>query len=170
MIRKTPTLLAAAVLATGLAAPVARASDAPEPAPRPAAAAPAADRLATARKLVDARQWGPAMQELKRVDDRASADWNNLMGYVSRKGPTPDLAASERYYDAALRIDPQHRNTLEYSGELFLMKGDLPRAQARLAALASACASNCPQYAQLKDAIARYQANGNKYVAPGNGW
>jgi hypothetical protein len=169
MIRQIPPILAAAVLAAGLvAAAPARASDTPEP-PAPGAA-PGADKLAAARKLVDARQWGPAMQELKRVDDRASADWNNLMGYVSRKGPTPDLAASERYYDAALRIDPRHRDTLEYSGELYLMKGDLPRAQARLAALAGACASACPQYAQLKDAIARYQANGNKYVAAGNGW
>jgi tetratricopeptide (TPR) repeat protein len=168
MPRKISTVLAAAaVVATGLAAiPAAHASDTPEPAPRAAAA----DRLATARKLVDARQWGAAMQELKRVDDRSSADWNNLMGYVSRKGPTPDLAASERYYDAALRIDPQHRDTLEYSGELYLMKGDLPKAQARLAALASACGSSCPQHAQLKEAIARYQANGNKYVAAGNGW
>ena len=173
MIRKIPTVLAAAAaLASVLAVPAARASDTPEPAPKAAAAVavPAADRLAAARKLVDARQWGPAMQELKRVDDRSSADWNNLMGYVSRKGPTPDLAASERYYDAALRIDPRHRNTLEYSGELYLMKGDLPRAQARLATLAGACASNCPQYAQLKGAIARYQANGNKYVVDGNGW
>ena len=27
-----------------------------------------------------------------------------------------------------------------------------------------------PQYAQLKGAIARYQANGNRYIADGNGW
>jgi hypothetical protein len=154
--------LAAASFATQLA----QASDTPEPA-APKAAAPSADKLAPARKLIEARQWGAALEELRRVDDRSSADWNNLMGYVSRKGAAPDLAASERYYDAALRIDPHHRNTLEYSGELYLMKGDLAKAQSRLAALQAECGTGCSQYGDLKSAIDRYQANGNKYVASG---
>jgi hypothetical protein len=156
------TLVAAAV-----AAPLVQAADTPEP-PAPRAAAPAADKLAAARKLIEARQWGAAIDELKRVDERSSADWNNLMGYTLRKGPAPDLAASEKYYDAALRIDPHHRNTLEYSGELYLMKGDLAKAQSRLAALQAECGTSCSQYGDLKGAIDRYQSNGNKYVA--NGW
>ena len=153
--------------AVSLALPLAHASDTPEP-PAPRAAAPAADKLAAARKLVDARQWGAAIAELKRVNDTASADWNNLMGYTLRKGTAPDLAGSEKYYDAALRIDPHHRNTLEYSGELYLMKGDLAKAQSRLAALQAECGTSCSQYGDLKGAIDRYQSNGNKYVA--NGW
>ena len=159
-----PILLLSAL---ALAAQVAHASDTPEP-PAPHAAAPSADKLAAARKLIDARQWSAATAELKRVDDRSNADWNNLMGYTLRKGPAPDLAASEKYYDAALRIDPHHRNTLEYSGELYLMKGDLPKAQSRLAGLQSECGTSCPQYGDLKSAIDRYVANGNKYVS--NGW
>ena len=146
---------------------VAYSADTPEPA-APHAAAPAADKLAPARKLIEARQWGAAITELKRVNDPASADWNNLMGYTLRKGTTPDLAASEKYYDAALRIDPHHRNTLEYSGELYLMKGDLAKAQSRLASLKSECGTSCSQYGDLKTAIDRYVANGNKYVS--NGW
>jgi opacity protein-like surface antigen len=156
-----------ALSAAALAAPAARAADTAEP-PAQKAAAPAADKLAAARKLIDARQWAAAIDELKRVDDHGSADWNNLMGYTLRKGVPPDLAASEKYYEAALRIDPHHRNTLEYSGELSLMKGDLPRAQSRLAALQAECGTGCPQYGDLKKAIDRYQSNGNKYVA--NGW
>jgi tetratricopeptide (TPR) repeat protein len=152
--------------ALSLAAQFAYASDTPEP-PAPRTAAPAADKLAAARKLIDARQWSAAVAELKRVDDRSSADWNNLMGYTLRKGATPDLAASEKYYDAALRIDPHHRNTLEYSGELYLMKGDLPKAQSRLASLQSECGTGCSQYGDLKTAIDRYVANGNKYVSSG---
>ena len=146
---------------------VAYSADTAEPA-APRAAAPAADRLAPARKLIEERQWNAATAELKRVNDAASADWNNLMGYTLRKGTTPDLAGSEKYYDAALRIDPHHRNTLEYSGELYLMKGDLAKAQSRLAALRTECGTGCSQYGDLKGAIDRYQANGNKYVA--NGW
>ncbi len=146
---------------------VAYSADTPEPA-APHAVAPSADKLVTARKLIEARQWGASITELKRVNDTTSADWNNLMGYTLRKGTTPDLAASEKYYDAALRIDPHHRNTLEYSGELYLMKGDLAKAQSRLASLLSECGTNCSQYGDLKGAIDRYQANGNKYMA--NGW
>ncbi|MCX2865571.1 tetratricopeptide repeat protein [Paucibacter sp. PLA-PC-4] len=128
----------------------------------------AKDKLDSARQYIQARQWDAALRELKQVEDRTSADWNNLMGYTLRKSTTPDLVASERYYDAALRIDPRHRNALEYSGELYLMKGDLPRAQSRLATLATECASKCEQYTELLEAINRYQANGNKYLPKGN--
>ena len=162
------TLLAAALSATALFAQVARASDSAPEAPPARAAAPApvaADKLVAARTMVAARQWAPALAELRRVNDGASADWNNLMGYVLRKGKTPDLAGSEKYYDAALKIDPHHRNTLEYSGELYLMKGDLAKAQLRLATLSSDCAAKCEQYLQLKGAIDSYKAAGNKVVS-----
>ena len=146
---------------------VAHAADTAPAAPtaRAATSAAAADKLGNARALIAAKQWPAAIDELMRVNDTTSADWNNLMGYTLRKGKTPDLAASEKYYDEALRIDPHHRNTLEYSGELYLMKGELDKAQARLAALSSECSANCEQYADLKSAIERYKAAGNKVVS-----
>jgi hypothetical protein len=156
---------ALALAAAALAPPFAHASD-DAPAAPPAHAA-VADKLGQARALVAARQWSAALDELRRIDDTGNADWNNLMGLVLRKGKTPDLAASEKYYDAALRIDPHHRNTLEYSGELYLMKGDLAKAQARLAALSTECGASCQQYGELKSAIDRYKAAGNKYVSTG---
>lgn len=123
------------------------------------------DALTPARALIAERKWTAAVEELKRVGDTGSADWNNLMGYSLRKAPTPDYAAAERHYDEALRIDPKHRNALEYSGELYLMRGDLVKAEQRLAALDKACFLPCEQYTELKTAIARYKAAGNKYVA-----
>ena len=155
----TTTLILAAAFAPSLT----WASDSAPAAP--AAKAPAADKLGPARALIAARNWSGALDELRRVNDAGSADWNNLMGFTLRKGKTPDLAGSEKYYDAALRIDPHHRNTLEYSGELYLMKGDLPKAQARLAALSAECGASCEQTGQLKAAIERYKAAGDKYVA-----
>jgi len=131
----------------------------------PMAAPVAANPNAAARALIEARQWAAALTELRRVDDTSNADWNNLMGYTLRKQATPDLAAAEQYYNAALRIQPQHRGALEYSGELYLMKGDLPTAEQRLAALDKACTFSCSEYRDLKASIARYKANGNKYVA-----
>lgn len=169
---------AAAMLIQALALTAAHAADTPAPPPppppaRPAskpvaqqqAPAPAADRLAQARYFTRSLQWAAALDELRRVNDTASADWHNLMGYTLRHAKAPDLVAAGRHYDEALRIDPRHRNTLEYSGELYLMKGQLGKAQARLAALESECgAAGCQQLAQLQSAIDSYKAAGNKYV------
>jgi Flp pilus assembly protein TadD len=131
----------------------------------PAVPTAAPDKLAEARTLIKAKKWSEAMAELQRVNDPASADWNNLMGYSVRRGATPDLDASERFYNEALRINPNHRGALEYSGQLYLMKGDLPSAEKRLAVLDKACTFGCEEYTDLKKAIERFKAAGNKYVA-----
>lgn len=126
---------------------------------------PAADRLAPARALIQQDKWLAAIDELRRLDDRHSADWNNLMGYSHRKAKVPDYAAAERYYDEALRIDPSHKGALEYSGELYLMLNQLPKAEQRLAALDKLCLLPCEEFTDLKAAIARYKGNGNTYSA-----
>ncbi len=125
----------------------------------------APDKLAAARAQIADNKWVAAIEELKRVGDTGSADWNNLMGYSHRKAKTPDYAAAERYYDEALRIDPQHRGALEYSGELYLMTGNLGKAEQRLAALDKACLLPCAEYTELKKAVAAYKANGHRVVA-----
>ena len=135
------------------------AADTPEPAPA------AADKLAAARAQIAARRWPAALEELKRVNDTRSADWNNLMGYSLRKGAAPDLAGAEKYYNEALRIEPGHRGVLEYSGELYLMMGDLTKAEQRLTTLEKACAMQCEEYQDLKKAVAGFKAAGNKTVA-----
>ena len=140
-----------------LAASVAHAADTAPAAPA------AADPLAGARALIADNKWVAAIDELKRVDAKDNADWNNLMGYTHRKAKVPDYAAAERYYDAALTLNPKHRGALEYSGELFLMIGDLPRAEQRLSALDKACFLPCAEYTDLKKAIASFKANGNRY-------
>jgi Flp pilus assembly protein TadD len=154
----------AALLLVGLAGLLPLpASAADTPAPVPARTAPAADPLAPARAHIQASRWQAAIDELNRVNAVNSADWNNLMGYALRKKSPPDLDGAQRHYDTALRIDPRHQGTLEYSGELALMKGDLPTAEARLATLAGLCRSPCEPLDDLRQAIARYKANGNRY-------
>ena len=123
-----------ALAATGLAGHAADTTPPSEP-DKPAVA----DPLAMARARIQARQWPAAIEELQKLNATSNADWNNLMGYAQRKQATPDLAAAQRFYDAALRINPKHLGALEYAGELALMKGELPVAEARLAALDKAC-------------------------------
>jgi len=147
-----------AACALGLAVHAAYAAD-NEPAPA------TIDKLAAARAQIAAKQWRVAIDELKKVNDTGSADWNNLMGYSLRKAKVPDYEAAEKYYDEALRIDPQHRGALEYSGELYLMKGDLTKAEQRLSALDKICRLPCEEYTDLKKAVQAYKSNGNKYVA-----
>ena len=125
---------------------------------------PPSDKLSAARTKIAAKDWPAAVDELKRANDPTSADWNNLMGYSLRKSGAANAAESERYYNEALRIDPKHKGALEYSGELYLMMGDLPKAEQRLAALDKACFLPCSEYKELKNAVAKYKANGNKYV------
>ena len=131
----------------------------------PPAKAEAASPLAPARALITEKKWAAAIEELKKVNATGNADWNNLMGYSMRKAKTPDYAGAEKYYDEALRIDPKHRGALEYSGELYLMTGDLPKAEQRLATLDKACTFGCEEYTDLKKAVQGYKANGNRYVA-----
>lgn len=127
--------------------------------------APVRDALTPAREKIAAKNWDGAIDELKRINAVADADWNNLMGYTLRKASPPDLAAAEKFYNEALRINPKHRGALEYSGELYLMQGDLPKAEQRLAALDKVCFLPCEEYNDLKKAVARFKAAGNKHVA-----
>ena len=124
----------------------------------------AADKLAPARAKIAAKDWPGAVDELKKVNDANSADWNNLMGYSLRKADPANYASAERYYSDALKINPKHRGALEYSGELYLMQGNLAMAEERLNALDKACLLPCDEHRDLKRAVARYKAAGNKYV------
>jgi opacity protein-like surface antigen len=159
---KTVHALAALSAAALLSAAPLQAADTPEPVRAPAP--PAADPLEKAREAIAGQRWTAAIDELQRVNRTGSADWNNLMGYALRKQTPPDLDGAQRHYDAALRIDPRHRGALEYAGELALMKGQLPEAEQKLAALGRACPSPCDEFDDLKQAIERYKANGNRYT------
>ncbi len=131
------------------------------PVEQPVARAPA-QPLAAAQAHIKAEKWAAAITALRRADLPGNADWNNLMGYAHRKQTPPDLAAAQRYYDSALRINPQHQGALEYAGELALMKGDLATAEKHLATLSTLCTSPCEPLDDLKEAVARHKAGGKK--------
>jgi tetratricopeptide (TPR) repeat protein len=114
--------------------------------------------LTEARASIQLEKYDQAIKQLQGANEVSSADWNNLMGYSLRKKQPPDLVGAEKYYQAALKIDPNHRGALEYYGKLKLVNKDLPGAEALLARLDKACTFGCEEYSDLKAAIQKYKS------------
>jgi len=114
--------------------------------------------LTEARASIKAEKYNQAIQQLQAANETSSADWNNLLGYSLRKKQPPDLVTAEKYYQAALKIDPEHRGALEYYGKLKLMNNDLPGAEVLLGRLDKACTFGCEEYSDLKTAIQKYKS------------
>ena len=114
--------------------------------------------LTQARASIKAEKYDQAIQQLQAANETSSADWNNLLGYSLRKKQPPDLVGAEKYYQAALKIEPDHRGALEYCGKLKLINNDLPGAEALLARLDKACTFGCEEYSDLKGAVQKYKS------------
>ena len=54
--------------------------------------------LGQARQAIEVKNYDLAIQVLNQSDEKASADWHNLMGYSLRKKTPPDLPAAEKHY------------------------------------------------------------------------
>ena len=121
-------------------------------------AEPTSSWLSQAQKEIKANDYSGAIKTLEAANQNNSADWNNLLGYAQRKKTPPDLASAERYYQAALKLDPKHKGALEYYGELLLMKNDLAGAEQMLARLDKACVFSCEEFRDLKEAITRFKS------------
>jgi Flp pilus assembly protein TadD len=152
----TTRLLLAAFAALPL---LAYAADTPEPA-RVVRAPSVNERMAAARKAIDAKDWSRAMTELNAAarDDPRNADVHNLMGYTYRKRASPDLPKSIEQYNMALQIDPRHKYAHEYLGEAYLMDKKPQEAEKHLAALEQICGNkSCEEYTDLAKSIADYK-------------
>jgi len=114
--------------------------------------------LTEARASIKAEKYIQAIQQLQAANETSSADWNNLLGYSLRKKQPPDLVGAEKYYQAALKIDPEHRGALEYYGKLKLINNDLPGAESLLARLNKACTFGCEEYSDLKGAVQKFKS------------
>ena len=114
--------------------------------------------LTESRASIKADKYDQAIKQLQAANETSSADWNNLLGYSLRKKQPPDLAGAEKYYQAALKIDPNHRGALEYYGKLKLMNNDLPGAEVLLARLDKVCTFGCEEYSDLKEAVQKYKS------------
>ena len=114
----------------------------------------------TAKAALTAGDFASAQLSLKvsLAADPGNADLHNLYAYALRKGANPDMDLVFKHYQEALRLDPKHRGAQEYIGEAYLMVNNLPKAKEHLAALDKLCFFGCPEYNELKQAIAAYEA------------
>ena len=147
-------------LALAAAALAAQAADTPGSNPN-VPAVTAADRLASARKAIAAKDWNVALRELQTAarDDPRNADVQNLLGYTYRKRPNPDVTKAFEHYYVALRLDPRHKGAHEYIGEAYLMQKRPAQAEEHLMELEKICGNKtCEEYVDLAKSIADYKA------------
>ena len=114
--------------------------------------------LVEARASIKAGKFELAIQQLQNSNQPTSAEWNNLLGYSLREQKSSDLVGAEKYYKAALNIDPKHKGALEYYGMLKLIQNDLVGAEDLLIKLDKICFFGCEEYTDLKNAINIYKS------------
>lgn len=116
-------------------------------------AAQAVPTLAEARADIDAENWNAAIEKLTLIvaANPQSADAYNLLGYSFRNAGNTSRAMQA--YDKALDLDPNHTGALEYQGVLFVMEGDLDKANANLVRIEAICGTACEEYEELAEAI-----------------
>jgi tetratricopeptide (TPR) repeat protein len=91
--------------------------------------------------------------------DRFNADAHNWLGFAYRN--SGDLNQAFVEYEAALKLDPQHKGAHEYLGEAYVMAKNLPKAMEHLAALEKLCGKACPEYRELEESIQKAQPPAN---------
>ncbi len=119
------------------------------------------DRMAAARDAIKAKDWKKSVAELTQAvkDQPGNADAHNLLAYSYRKQATPDLAKAFEHYNAALKINPNHKGANEYIGEAYLMDKKPAKAEEHLARLKTICGNtSCEEYEYLAKSIADYKA------------
>jgi Flp pilus assembly protein TadD len=114
--------------------------------------------FAQAEYLIKSDKCDEAIPFLEKVaaKDPKHSDALNYLGYCHRKAKRTDQAMS--YYQKTLAVDPNHLGAHEYLGELYLMLGDVTKAEAQIAKLKSLCPQSCTQLEDLEDAVAAHKA------------
>ena len=112
--------------------------------------------FAAGKKALVAEDWNGAIAALKlaALRDPRNADIQNYIGYAYRR--LRQLGPAMQHYQEALLLNRRHRSAHEHLGELYLVLGDLVKAQQQLATLEDICLIACVETDDLKRAIAAY--------------
>lgn len=115
--------------------------------------------LSAVRARIYAGEFEKAAEELEELQKTVRhADIFNLLGFSLRS--IDRFEEADRWYREALYFDPEHRQALEYQGELFIKTGQLDKAEENLTTLKILChPDGCPEFDQLKVAIDKAKAS-----------
>jgi tetratricopeptide (TPR) repeat protein len=110
-----------------------------------------------ALKLIKNKSFKLAIEKLNKAEKNSKLDPDiyNYLGFSYRKMGNMKLASLN--YEKALKIDPKHKGTLEYQGEMFITLGQLDKAKANLKKLSSVCFLGCDEEKKLKNSIIKSQ-------------
>ena len=112
--------------------------------------------FAAGKKALVAEDWKGAIAALKlaALRDPRNADIRNYIGYAYRR--LRQLGPAMQHYQEALALNRRHRSAHEHVGELYLVLGELARAEQQLALLEDICLIPCVETDDLRRAIAAY--------------
>jgi Flp pilus assembly protein TadD len=110
------------------------------------------------RKAVERKDWAAAVASFRKVvaAEPHNADGYNMLGFSLRWMGRMDEAFAA--YDRALKLDPNHRGALEYSGVAYLKADQPAKAKENLARLEKIAGRNAEEYRDLARAIDDYSA------------
>ena len=91
------------------------------------------------------------------MNDVSNPDVWNLLGFASRK--LGEYDKSKAAYEKALSLDPNHKRSLEYMGELYLTLANQDAAMELLERLKVICPSGCEELTALQKSYNEYIAN-----------
>jgi pentatricopeptide repeat protein len=97
--------------------------------------------------LAKAGRYSEALAVLNMMKDQNTPVALNYRGYATRRMGRVDEGIG--YYLKSVALDPHYAQVREYLGEAYVMKGDIPRAEAQLHAIKSICGTTCEEYQNL---------------------
>ena len=107
-------------------------------------------------KLIRSKDYDKAIRKLKTLITASSTDFTradvyNELGFAYRKSEDFDNAA--KYYNKALKLDPEHLGAIEYQGEMYVDLGQKENALNNLALLKKLVGENNSYYNELNNYI-----------------
>ncbi len=111
-----------------------------------------------AYELVYEKKFDKSIKLLEKIAKRKDlgkkkADVFNLLGFSYRKHSEPDLDKAFEAYKFALESNPEHLGAHEYLGELYIVLGNMDKANQMLLKIEKIAGSDAKEYIKLKKAI-----------------
>ena len=112
----------------------------------------------SAIKLIKKSKYDDAIDKLMALVDVDTTDFTkadvfNEIGFAYRK--SQDFDNASKYYDKALKLDPNHLGALEYQGEMYVDLGQKENAMANLEKLRNLVGEKDSYFKELNNYISK---------------